>query len=227
MEYSSFHEKKRTKELLNDRFSALTSTPIINSGLISYYTFDYKHRNKSYINNFDGIHGGSISKDTPDNEGYSMQFFYHPLHFSTPFFSRITKEWTLSLWIKTCSNDFVIYCQNNNENPNYILINSSNKLEINNSLNGVFSNDLSEGLLNNQWHLLSITRDSKMILRYFIDGKLQETMKSDWDWGGSSTYIGSNSDHNDNFFVGRMDNIRMYDRALSQEEILQIFNAKK
>ncbi len=225
MNYSSFHIKKMTKEMLNNGFSTITTPPIITEGLLSYYTFDYKHSNKSYINDYDGIHGGSISKDVPGKAGYSMQFFYHPLHFSKAFFPSINKEWTISFWIKTCSNDFVIYCQNDKKKSNYISINSSNKLEVNNSLNGIFSNDLSESLLNNQWHMLSITRDSKMILKYFIDSKLQESMSSSWDWGGSSTIIGGNSDHNNYFFVGKMDNLRIYDRVLSQEEILQIFDA--
>lgn len=72
--------------------------------------------------------------------------------------------------------------------------------------------------------MLTITYNGSSVVAY-IDGILFETALNDrftWDsyYYNTATYFG-------NSFNGKMDNIRTYSRALTQEEIRALFNAKQ
>lgn len=217
-----------TTNILKETFSTTYSHPLVAEGLISYYTFDYKSKDTDYQYMYNGRSNGFTSTDIPGESGYSMQFYYNLFSIPHAFFSNNSLDWSFSIWIKTGSNNFIIYCQDDLQKSNYISINSSNKLEIQDTVKGAFTNDLSEKLLNNNWHMLTITSSCiKKVFTYYIDGQLQETMIGSWNGSGNTSIIGSNVTYDDHLFVGKMDNIRFYNRILKQEEIIQIYNAKQ
>ena len=75
--------------------------------------------------------------------------------------------------------------------------------------------------------MFTITYDGSRYVLY-VDGVLFETSTYGTSWNSSynTTYIGANmSDSNHHYFTGKMDNIRTYNRALTQEEVTVLFNA--
>ena len=81
--------------------------------------------------------------------------------------------------------------------------------------------------------MLTMTYDGSTITAY-IDGALIDNKTGNYSWMSSeytsSTYFGANinsSSTNKLYFNGKMDNIRTYNRALTQAEITNLFNAKQ
>ena len=65
----------------------------------------------------------------------------------------------------------------------------------------------------------------------YIDGSLFETCNQNnlqWWSGCTNTYIGTCLNYgSNNYYEGKMDNIRTYNRALTAAEVQALFNAKQ
>lgn len=91
------------------------------------------------------------------------------------------------------------------------------------------------------WHFVAITCDyqnGKYVLRSYLDGKLiqqDESVRDVMAYNGQEVHIGANYDSaaaglgqmSGRIFTGRMDDLMLYNRALSAEEIAALYNAQK
>ena len=77
----------------------------------------------------------------------------------------------------------------------------------------------------NQWHQFSITYSSNL-LSAFLNSALITQISIDLNTDGSMPLIiGSNSlTRDDEFFLGKLDDIRVYDRGLSEAEVQALYN---
>jgi hypothetical protein len=82
--------------------------------------------------------------------------------------------------------------------------------------------------VNNAWNHITVTADGANILVY-INGVLSGSSPSALDGGGGAvtTSLGYDSGSNDYHLKGYMDDVRVYSRALSAKEILNIASSRE
>jgi hypothetical protein len=82
---------------------------------------------------------------------------------------------------------------------------------------------LSQSLVNNEISLI-ITKDNNGLYRSYIDGELKTIIKDNSSWEQTFSEIGRfNNGANWFYFNGTIDEVRIYNRALSDQEIKQCF----
>lgn len=215
------------------------NTVIITNGLMAYYNFDEGTVTDLSGNNFNGFNQGAMSSsDTPNGEGLSMEFDGNSSYLQIPYVLFPTSgAWSYNMWFKTDKQRIILGTNLSYYTHfqgiafgGYVLSNLT--VGCNNSggdwtLSGPISS-----FLNNQWHMLTVTYTGSVACVY-VDGALFETCnhnKLQWWDGYTRTYIGTNLDYNsqyNNYYEGKMDNIRTYNRALTATEVQALFNAKQ
>jgi hypothetical protein len=202
--------------------------PVVTSGLLAYYSFDGQNAN-DYYGNFNGtIQGGvTSSSDISNSSGYSMQFDgtgyislpSNPLQNVTTF--------TLSFWLKTSQNGGIFLIPNNFYGYDLEIRNNKIYRGINNPID--LPLDVSGLLLNNSWHhLIIVETNTNGPKSLYIDGSLVITANQNASnmTATEAARIGKGYSSFPNF-NGKMDNVRIYNRALTQSEITEIYNARQ
>ena len=209
------------------------NTVLAVNGLIAYYTFD-DGQVTDWGGNYNGTNAGAItSSDTPNNQGYSMEFngTSSYLHIPNPIFQTGT-TWSYNMWFKTGHNNIAFF--GTNTSYDYMAFNSNSKLFIApynyNSMVTWTSSVIFSSYLNNQWHMLTISWNGS-ILSVYVDASLVETANlNNFYWEpayNQTTYFGVKKNGGSflYYFNGKMDNIRTYNRALTQAEITILYNS--
>lgn len=202
---------------------------IVTEGLIAYYNFD-DGAVTDWGGNYNGMNFGALtSTDTPSGEGLCFQFDGQTNYLHIPHVIMMTgTPWSYNLWIKTGANNCRLFTTNfsfnNGNTAGSISINGNSKLYCYPRSSWTTNNPLTN-YLNNQWHMLTITYNGSVVTLY-IDGVLFENCNDNrnysWNdsWYNTSTYLGNN-------YNGKMDNICTYSRALTQDEVRALYNAKQ
>ncbi|MHC4456605.1 MAG: LamG-like jellyroll fold domain-containing protein, partial [Planctomycetota bacterium] len=200
-------------------------------GLISHWTFDEGRRSIAY--DTVGGNDGSISgaQWTTGQVGGGLEFdgVDDYIDFGKHSSLDVSDQITISLWIypRSTSNEVVLL--NKGEGcGNYNLYIYHGELALLSSDSCNWANrGTNSDIATNQWQHIVVTYDGSKI-RYYIGGFLRDTKNSD----------GLGSTNNDNlklggqtvsgwpdtrYFNGVMDDVRIYDRALSAEEIQQLY----
>lgn len=213
-----------------------TAPPLLVAGLLAYYTFDSQNCNDALgEEDFHGIVQGqgnemSFVKDTPTNDGYALKGsdggkWYKILR--AP--DKNQTEITYSIWIKTKDTNARWFYALGEYKYNSEYYSSFRGLGFNNGYalcgwdNGpyAFSTQLHTLLLDGGWHHLAMTLKSGENIVY-IDGRYIETGKGWWYsklYNHAIARLGA--------YNGIMDNLRIYNRILTQDEIRQIYRAKQ
>lgn len=76
-------------------------------------------------------------------------------------------------------------------------------------------NILSDG----KWHHLAVIQSYRGNSQLYIDGKWYATKDISWYGQNSDTFLGN--------FDGLLDNVRIYNRALTHKEVQEIYQAKQ
>jgi len=201
----------------------------VSDGLLAFYNFDSQNANDA-LGSFNGVAVGglSYSTSTPSSSGYAAQFDGTTGYINIPYqIFPSSGSWSFCLWIKTNKNYAWILKLSNSWG---ILFDNSSTLYLEPTWSGstLFSNNLSNALLNNNWHLLVITSNTS-VLKYYIDGSLNENVSNQYQkWGNHDfTRLGGLNDSKGGYFSGSMDNIRFYNRELTTTEITTLYKAKQ
>ena len=208
----------------------IDNSVIVTNGLLAYYSFDDGTVN-DWGGNYNGINNGATtSTDTPNNQGFSMAFDGVASYLFVPYVIMVTGgPWSYNVWFKTGQNNESLFATNSYNH--YIKIRTDSKLEMTREYNGSWiSNNPITSCFNNQWHMLTLTYNGSSI-NVYIDGALFDSKNGTYSWMPSgytsTTYIGANissSSMDKLYFNGKMDNIRTYNRALTQQEVQALFN---
>ncbi len=208
-----------------------SSSVVVTNGLVAYYTFDNQNIN-DWTGNFNGVNVGvEFSNDIPNDIGFCASFNGSSYINVSNTIIPPASNWSLNIWLKTVNSNQVLYATSvsyckiyiNSSSKLYQYVSSSNYWE---STNPISNN------LDNQWHMLTITFDGSSA-KYYFDAVLNETKSSTtFKWQTyNNTYIGDDpadqTFNNMPAYNGKMDNIRTYNRALSQSEITQIYNLQQ
>lgn len=224
------------------------------AGLMAYYTFDNENADDATDNQMNGVlmNNPTFVDNTPNGKGKALfingtkeQFVNIP---HNPF--KAKTSYSVSLWLKDFGAGVIFnaVCPSNKTyNVPGLLADSNGKFEFTTGYYDFYNSYLFsysfKPLQDSQWHMVTLictpnedtyTR-SDCIKKLYIDGKLIDTTDGNFDEGsnnGKATKIqiggdGEGAYKNLTFGSMKIDNIRFYDRALSNQEIKAIYDYEK
>jgi hypothetical protein len=209
-------------------------------GLVGWWPFNGNANDESGNGNDGSPDGTTLTDDRFGLNGsaYNFDGINDKILIQNVLLSNSYSDHTTSIWIKTSvqTPDLVILTDRNGDSYWYKndnrLINGqfAHTSHNNNCINQSIS---SQTVWNNQWHHLVAVFDSQLsTLKLYLDGILVEQNPSiAADCYGNvpqSTTIGCSTDFDYTdvgFFNGEIDDIGIWNRALNQQEITELYNA--
>jgi hypothetical protein len=222
----------------------------LNDGLVAYYPFNGNAQDESGNGNDGTVHGATLTEDRFGNKGSAYSFDGVDDYIEKKNPSNVlnigSQNWTISVWIKTnnlsqmiisryecgwdCSPDVgaeALYNLGISNANAYFSVRSDNMYGMKETPIVRDNNNINDGT----WHYITgiLDRDV-LLLKLFIDGKEKNTVSigkldSITD-GGSPFEIGRifrQQGSSTEYFKGDIDDIRIYNRALSESEIQQLY----
>lgn len=210
----------------------------LNEGLVAYWPFNGNANDESGNDNHGTVHGATLTEDRCGNLNSAYSLDGVDDYIDIPYKPEIEPSvFSISFWFFGYPFDgirqFIL-----SSDPNGYLCDHGYNLHRSSNSNLTFSIDIdgcvnngtsisSSGLdLNNAWHHVTVIYDGYS--RMFIDGGLaaQSASAINYDKTHASLRIGmlreSIGDSGKNFH-GMIDDIRMYNRALSEQEISDLY----
>jgi len=204
----------------------------LNSGLVAYYPFDGNVNDASGNNNNGFVYGATLTSDRFGNENKAYSFDGQSNYIITPVNSGFTTQISLCAWFKTTYNDYGgilcsrtatnVACDLTSDNNSQPAFHLSDGIATNQPLTGLST---TESVNDNNWHLLVGTYDGT-VLKIYVDGLLKGQITNTFTIFINSFFkIGWDdlSDYN-RYFNGKIDDVRIYNRAINAQEVLLLFN---
>lgn len=207
--------------------------PLVTAGLLAYYTFDNDNCDDYFGEiNYSGLMQGTGEElafvtDIPGSKGKALRGNAGKYYLLTTTPDNAANNATYSVWIKTKVAGGSVYTATNKASHGRAIGFYSNKVYTDgyySSNGGIlmlydgFSIDLSTVLFDGGWHHLVVVFSNQTASLY-VDNRLYQTINSNTT-RQSQARIGFG-------YNGLMDNFRIYNRALSQDEIKEIYNARQ
>jgi hypothetical protein len=213
----------------------------LNYGLVAYYPFNGNANDESGNGNNGVVMGAKLSSDRFGNPNSAYYFNGTDNQIIVPNSSslQITGPITLSAWFNTTNNSSNIMGILSKVETSEIM--HSYKIEIYNSkalVDLLYDHKAGIGslvetvntLTDGQWHHMLAEYDGSFV-KLFIDGKLDAVTPytAGMQINNENLYIGwdQNSYLGDRHFEGFIDDIRIYNRALSEQEMQLLYNLQK
>jgi hypothetical protein len=205
----------------------------LNKGLVAYYPFNGNANDESGNGNNGTINGAVL--DT-DRNGSSLSSYL----FNGASYIRIPNSETLSLgttdiavtaWVKTSSSaaGYIYSDDSDNRRPGFELTynGSGAYYEISSSIQGWSWGDGTKAIGNGQWHYVAATFKRGGNITLFVDGIQDVASVLDPLIASVSNTVDSRigmSPDGYHGFIGNIDEVRIYNRALSAAEVTQIYS---
>ncbi|MFC2083650.1 LamG-like jellyroll fold domain-containing protein [Bacteroidota bacterium] len=236
--YSIIH----SQDFRSEWYGATTESNILDTNLVAYYPFNGNTNDESG-NNHNGIsHGITYGIDRIGIDS-SAAYFNGSAWIELPDDIRFQplKNASISYWLKTSQGSrFDIFNQRiGNFSPSYYNfgmiynypINGKKRLEFNYpgyhpNLGGEDNYPIYENVDNNEWqHFVFVKESSQGKYSIYINGELySEDILGDVDFDVNGHLIIGKSYNDYGFYTGLIDDIRIYNRALTHDEILCLVN---
>ena len=212
---------------LLERLNAITlqlNPPVdITTGLVAYYPFSGNAGDSSGNGNHGVIGVGiTLTQDRFSNIN-SAYNFSGAGNISLKFLPTTgNQDFTVTGWVKSNNTNLrkgiICWGQDIPWASAYLFIDNSGRLKFDFAFNG--GPQSSAIIADNQWHFVSVI-NSRGLIRLYVDGvSTGNTVQMSPNISGINKSIGSNIDNaGPNNFIGNLDDIRIYNRALSQSEI--------
>lgn len=211
----------------------------LNDGLAAYYPFHGNARDESG-HGLDGIvHGAQLTMDRFENPGHAYLLNgindYIELPYSHELQLALT-DYSLTAWIKTSTrNRFRVISKGSHYCATGYMMRSSGgvpsqTIHLENSSQGtcLVNFDGQIPVNDGQWHLVSGVIVRKTGAKIFVDGKLDASISIDTSNKDLSTneslLIGISNIRQEEPFAGSISDVRVYDRALSDAEISDLYS---
>lgn len=214
----------------------------LTTGLVGLWSFDGSDLSgtTAYDRSGQGNNGTLTNNPTvyPGKVGQALSFDGTSSYISVPYaaiFAPGGSQWTVSAWVRT-SNDGTILCESANGSSacdftadHYGLRIVSGHAAFSFS-NGDFIN-IATGtsvVSDGKWHFIVGTRSASKTANIYVDGVLETTFTGTGVNGGIEVsiplYIGSDDTAVSDGLNGSIDEVRIYNRALSVPEISALYN---
>lgn len=222
--------------LLYGSYAPKIKTSSINSGLIGHWTLseeDYNHStnrvtDKTPYENHGTNYGASFTTDRHGNEGGAMNFGpSYPNSIDMPYGMGLNVEnISISMWVKpnTTSGSPIFFASNNGNNQRLYLSIFGGKWDIGIREN-VWNTSLSNTIATTNWtHIL--LNMSGGIATLYVNGEYSMSKNYSPYSLASDFRLGRHRTESSSFqFNGSIDDVRIYNRALSEEEINLLYNS--
>ncbi|NCA79361.1 MAG: T9SS type A sorting domain-containing protein [Sphingobacteriia bacterium] len=209
----------------------ITAQVNLDSMLVAYYPFNGNAIDESGNGNNGTVYGAMLAHDRFGNENSAFWFNGISDFIEVPdsYLLDITSKISITGWMKKDSNvpwaSMVTKGGATVDENNYTIHNSPG--------NGIIFTGMSDtscisswDININEWHFVSLTWDGN-IAKIYIDGQADELSFVNYSGAltpnNSSLFIGVDPPGEIEFFHGYLDDIRIYNRGLNQEEILYLF----
>ena len=225
---------------------------VVSNNLVAYYNFDNDQLSPDLIDNSGNnneariVHNPLFTEDTPNGKGKAISLKASNsqyINIRNPFVAGIeklrVKNYSINFWIKDFGSGMVYSLVSNYVHESYpYLFFSSNTVYShtisnigNNADQGSFGNGIND-YINGKWHMMTYTY-FEGLQTFYIDGKVYNTIpkKGTANYQEQQSYpfqFGGNARIDQRTAMDlKLDNIRFYNRELSQEEIKTIYNKKQ
>ena len=219
-------------------FVAATTHAGINDGLVAYYPFNGNADDQSGNGNHGGVYGAMMTADRNGNpdSAYSFDGVDDYIYVNSSQLS-IAYNLTVSVWIKNTDQNFT------DGYSNYIISKGNSPYPYNDyaitllpsmkvmfrvtNVSGI-EYQVSSNILNNNtfYHVVAIYDYTDSKIRLFINGNLKEEMPISGEIRNfnNNFYIGDwNGKSGWHFWKGGIDDVRIYNRVLSETEIQKLY----
>jgi hypothetical protein len=221
----------------NNPFDTTPNINTLNDGLIAYYPFNGNANDESGNGNNGSLNGPILTSNRKGNanSAYSFDGINDELRITTsrgyPQFSNPQNSFSIVGWFKTSSIGF-IYQNGSEDGWHGVEVSTGGKLRFwiqntswdSNPPNAIFS-DLAYN--DNNWHFFAATYSNSKLSLY-IDNKLINTSNfsgSLLSSGGWDAGIAIGFAYKHGYYLnGIIDDIRIYNRVLTEQEITQLYN---
>jgi parallel beta-helix repeat protein len=138
-----------------------------------------------------------------------------------------TGEATIGAWIKPTSvSSCRIYSSSAFPYSDFEIDGSNSRLFFTNDAGVTAAVSANSSITANSWQFVTAVRNSSNQVTIYINGSQSGTanQSAGTPTGGStSNYIGTRFDHGSGFFPGKIDEVRIYNRALSSDEVKDLY----
>ncbi|MBN2183030.1 MAG: DUF1565 domain-containing protein [Sedimentisphaerales bacterium] len=200
----------------------------LDNGLVAYFPFNGNADDESGNNHHGDIYGAELTSDKHDNinSAYSFDGYYDYIDISSVS-GRIPINHTRCAWIKTEMDGIgQILDTGNYENDRgcYLGV-KENKLMVGGSIgnyrwnNVLIDVDVTDG----NWHFVCAVYENRSSADVYMDGEFLAQASIEYNVGDWITYIGKNHKRDIQYFYGIIDQVRIYSRVLSDDEIQRLF----
>lgn len=211
---------------------------IPSSGLIGWYPFNGNANDESTNSNDGTVTGATLTIDRFGNTNSAYSFNGSTNFISVPNVAvQGANERTISFWIIT----------NETSIPSSMIVSTGTDTDVNganfnlrldnsNRFIGFMGGNFTASgydyypsgttVLNDDiWHNVIVTYSSDTI-RFYVDGVIENTVVKSVSTVGQANYIGKSNDQypNEAWYNGTIDDVGFWDRALSTNEISQVYN---
>jgi hypothetical protein len=246
-ELKSIFEKKyeMKKQLLALIFIGITliSTAQVENGLVAKYSFNNGNSIDETGTNHAIVSGATLTTDRFGNVNKAYSFDgvddYITLG-DVSEFQMGTSDFTISVWVYyTASQQSTIFSKRDGISSNYNMYALTVMADpqfggasenIWGFLRSSNSNDrpIDGGVQSGVWHNIVLHHDYSDSTSIFVDGnfigKSTVSLTGDFDIIGNPLVLGYAAEANANFYNGKIDDVRIYNRALTTLEIDSLFN---
>ena len=211
---------------------------VVTDGLVSYYTLDKKDIDGKIVKDAFGNNDGTIigePKSVAGHLGEGLEFASQPDCVELPKIFTIGKEpATYETWFQKTDKtswQYLIVNKSNFHNNFFRLGFNENTGQVRfyteheNEENTVFVTD--KDYADGKWHHVVAIRDVDEAKIYVNGVLVKEGAAMPGDIGGDKTnwYLAQDGNNN-GYLIGAMDEVRIYERALTEKEVQQNFKAK-
>lgn len=237
------------RALLPNEVSKLyeSEKPTLKSGLVAYYPFNSNAKDESGNGNNGNVNGATLTTDRFGNMGKAYSFEGVKNRIITTVKPGSISEYSITGWINTSSQNGAPFICNrgsaySGQYSQTFLLNSAGILQYGIDYDNVNISKKSNNTVNDgNWHFFAgtWTKQSGNIvssdIKLYIDGKLNDISSEDFGVAQSPILSPNNIviGTYDSLgiwpykFNGKLDDIRIYNRALSSDEITQLYNSEK
>jgi len=200
----------------------------LQSGLVAYYPFSGNAMDGSGNGNHGEVNGATLAKDRHDAGGSAYDFDGTDDVITIGDGLVYTNKITISAWIKAGDQvkrwDIIV------GGPKYDILFALDRgsFSFGGEWNEPFKADTrsSTSLNDKRWHHVVASYDGSTV-NIHVDGSLERSNQKTGSFQPSKKNIGKGGDSPPLHFTGSIDDVRIYNRALSAEEVKALYDLEK
>lgn len=206
---------------------------VVPQGLMLYYMFDEEDASDLTENELDGslMNSPNFISETIDGTGKALHLNgVKEQYVSIPYnVLKALSKYSVSLWIKDFSQG-VIFSSEGGQGIPYLYVRDTQRFML---FNNYYSGDLDAytfaydctSIMSSEWHHLAVSSNDGLMTLY-VDGVKVDAIKAGYTTS-NSTKISIGGPSSSSYMTMKVDNVRFYQRVLSDSEVKDIYNDEK